>query len=177
MASDLTIGLKLSGNVYLKASAGFVKPAESIPLGGSNSAWADMVATLTYGTGSGQANNSFCQQRTCTAGGNDNLDLAGSLTNDFGEPFVLSKVKLLLVSIVSPDGVKALRVGPNGVANAWQGPFGGVAAGVYKTVTQWDPLVYEPVAGITVTPGTGDLLVIANPGGANVTYNILIAGL
>lgn len=177
MASALSVNLTLSGSAGLTGSTGLVKPSVSVPLGGASAAWAAMAASLGFGTASGQANNLICQQRTCAAGGTDNLDLAGSLTNDLGEAFVLTKVKLLLVSIVAPDGVKKLRVGPNNVANAFQGSFGGVGAGVYKEVTQFDLLIYEPVAGLTVTAGTGDLLVIANPGAGAVVYNILIAGL
>jgi hypothetical protein len=171
------VSLELKGNASLTPSTGFVKPAFNVPVGGSGATWAQMLTTLGFGTGSGQANNRYVAQRTLGAGLNDDLDLSGSLTNDFGETLTLTKVKLLVVSIVAPDGTKKLRVGPQGVANAFQGPFGGVTAPCYKEVTHWDPVINEPVNGYTVTPGTGDILRINNPGAGSVTYNILIVGL
>lgn len=177
MASALSVNLTLSGSASLTGSTGLVKPSVSVPLGGASAAWAAMAASLGFGTLSGLCNNLICQQRSVGAGLNDNLDLAGALTNDLGEAFVLTKVKLLLVSIAAPDGTKKLRVGPQGITNAVQLNFGGVTAACYKEITNFDLLVYEPVAGYTVTAGTADLLGINNPGAGSVTYNILIAGL
>jgi hypothetical protein len=176
MASALSVNLTLSGSAGLTGSTGLVKPSFSVPLGGASAAWAAMTASLGFGTLSGLANNLLCQQRSVGAGLNDDLDLAGSLLNDLGEAFVLSRVKLLVISIVAPDGTKKLRVGPQGLANAWQGPFGGVTAPCYKEVTHWELIVNEPVAGYLVTPGTADLLRVNNPGAGSVTYNILLAG-
>jgi hypothetical protein len=139
--------------------------------------WTAMATTLTFGTGSGQVNQVFIAQRTVGAGANDNLDLSGVLTSPIGDSIAFTKVKLLVIAIESPDGTKKLKIGPNNVSNAFQGPFGAVTANVYLEMTNWLTLINEPVVGYTVTPGTADLLVINNPGAGAVTYDIAIFGL
>ena len=107
----------------------------------------------------------------------DNIDLSGVLADGVGNTgLVFAKIKLAVVALYSPDGTIALRVGPQGVANPWQGPYGGSGATVYKTVKYWDVIDYDPVTGTTVTAGTGDILGIYNPGGVAVDYQILLAG-
>jgi hypothetical protein len=101
--------------------------------------------------------------------------LSGSLTDGLGNVISATKLKLLILSVSSPDGTKAIRVGPRGVSNTIQGPWGGTGATVYTDVTHWHVL-YEPVAGWTVTAGTGDILGLYNPGAGSVTYSILLAG-
>lgn len=134
-----------------------------------------MTTALSYGTGSGQANWAYYASRTVLTTAADNLDLAGSLTDGLGNTITATKLKLLVVSISSPDGTKALRVGPRGVANTAQLNFGGVAATDYQTVTHWH-VIYEPVAGYTISAGTGDIIGIYNPSAGSVTYSILMAG-
>jgi hypothetical protein len=136
----------------------------------------ELSFALTYGTGSGKANKIYTAQRTVTATTADNLDLAGSLTDLNGSAITFTKIKLILIAIVSPDGTKTLRVGPRGVSNTYQGAFGGTGATVYKDFTHWDVVEYEPVTGRTVTAGTGDILGIYNPSASSVTYEIIIAG-
>lgn len=134
-----------------------------------------LSVSLAYGTGSGQANWAYYASRTVTATTADNLDLSGSLADGLGNTISATKLKLLAVAISSPDGTKSLRVGPRGVSNTFQGPWGGVAATDYVTVTTWH-VIYEPVAGYTITAGTGDVLGIYNSSATSVTYSILMAG-
>ena len=135
----------------------------------------ELSISLTYGTGSGQANWAYYASRTVATVTADNLDLSGSLTDGLGNTISATKLKLLAVAVSSPDGTKALRVGPRGVSNAAQLNFGGVASTDYQTVTTWH-VIYEPVAGYTITAGTGDILGIYNPSAGSVTYSILMAG-
>lgn len=128
---------------------------------------------LTYGTGSGQANWAYFATRTVAATTADNLDLSGSLTDGLGNTIAATKLKLAVVSISSPDGTKALRVGPRGVAGAMLAGFGD--ASDYQTVTHWWVL-YQPVGGYDVTATTADLFCLYNPGAGSVTYSILLAG-
>lgn len=135
----------------------------------------ELSVSLTYGATSGKANWAYYASRTVTATTADNLDLSGSLTDGLGNTISATKLKLLAVAVSSPDGTKALRVGPRGVSNAAQLNFGGVASTDYQTVTTWH-VIYEPVAGYTITAGTGDVLGIYNPGAGSVTYSVLLAG-
>lgn len=131
---------------------------------------------LTYGTGSGKANKLYCAKRTLAATTFDLIDLAGSLSDGIGNTLTFTKLKLALVAIVAPDGAKSLRVGPQNQSNTFQGEWGGGGATVYEAVTHWKPVVYEPVAGYTVTASTGDILPIYNPGASSLDYWLLLAG-
>jgi len=135
----------------------------------------ELSISLTYGTGSGQANWAYYASRTVATVTADNLDLSGSLTDGLGNTISATKLKLLVVAISSPNGTKALRVGPRGVSNAAQLNFGGVSSTDYQTVTHWH-VIYEPVAGYTITGGTGDVLGLYNATAGIVTYSILMAG-
>lgn len=130
---------------------------------------------LNYGTSSGQANQWYAGQRTVTATTADNLDLSGVLTNPVSGTVTLTAVKRVLIQIVSPDGTKSLRVGPQNVSNAWQGPWGGTGATVYETVYE-EMDKKNQYSGWAVTAGTGDILGIYNPGATSVTYFIWIIG-
>lgn len=131
--------------------------------------------SLSYGATSGLANWAYYASRTVNATTADNLDLSGSLTDGVGNTISATKLKLLVVSIASPDGTKTLRIGPRGESNAAQLNFGGVTATDYQAVTTWH-VIYEPVAGYTITAGTGDILGIYNSSASNLTYSILMAG-
>lgn len=131
---------------------------------------------FTNGTADQQVNLWYLAQRTLAATTTDSLDLAGGLTGYGGATLTFTKIKRVYVSIVSPDGTKSLRVGPQGVANAAQLGWGGTGATVYNTVITDLDLVHS-YAGWSVTAGTGDILPIYNPGASAVTYAIFILGL
>lgn len=131
---------------------------------------------LTNGTGTGQANSKWEDTRTLAALANDDLDLAGGLTDAFGATITFTKIKLLIITLDAPDGTLKLHVGPQGLANAWSAPFGGAGATVYKIVFQTEVLVWDKY-GVAVTAGTGDLLRINNPHATlSVTYHIFMIG-
>lgn len=148
---------------------------DSIATGSGN--FDDIESEFTFGTGSpSQANMLWHDQRTVAATTSDDLDLAGSLTNAFGETITFTAVKLIIVSIDSPDGTKSLRVGPQNGTNPWQGPFGGTTAAIYLTVYEWLALCNSFSGYGTITAGSADTLRIYNPGAGSVTYNIVILG-
>jgi hypothetical protein len=131
---------------------------------------------LTYGSGANQANQLFYDYRTLAATTFDNLDLSGSLTDGIGNTSTFTKVKFAAVAVVSPDGSIKVRVGPQNQANAWQGPWGGTGATVYKEVPYWDVIAKEPLVGYTVTNASLDIFSVYNPGASPITYAIIIAG-
>lgn len=128
---------------------------------------------LTFGTGNDQGNQWWMDERTLANGANDDLDLAGSLTSDFGETITFTTIKLIIIAIDSPDGTKFVSVGPLAQANAWAAMFGDASDGikVYNFLINGDTK-----AGFAVTAGTGDKLRIANSSGVSVTYRILLVG-
>lgn len=164
------------GSATLDNALDLSTPADKLTIGSGGFDSIIASIALSSGTGSGAANQMFHDERTLATTATDSLDLAGGLTNPLGATITFSKIKLMIVAIVSPDGTKALRIGPNNTANAWQGWFGGTGANVYETVydmvARWD--FYG--SWTSVTAGTGDLLIINNPSAGSVTYNILLVG-
>lgn len=133
---------------------------------------------LTFGSGANQANKLYIAKRTLAATTYDLLDLAGALNDGLNNTITFTFVKLALIAVVSPTGLIKVRVGPQGQANPWPGPWtGGVGATVYKDVPRWDLLAYEPSTGYAVTAGTGDILPVYNPGAAALDYWIILAGI
>lgn len=139
---------------------------------GSNS-FPTLTRTISDGTGAGQCNKWYRSYRTLTAGSADNLDLAGSLLDPFGNTLTFTGIKYIAIALVaaSANGTNKLTVG-NGT-NPFVGPFS--ASG---TIDVYDALeLYHPGAsGWAVTAGTGDILKVNNGGASSITYCILIAG-
>lgn len=132
---------------------------------------------LTSGTGAGQADLVFSDTRTVNASSNDDLDLAGGLTDANGNTLTFARVKALIV--------KASASNTNNVL------VGGDATNTFLTwvVAEADAIILRPGAelalfagsadatGYAVTASTGDLLRITNSaGGTSVTYDIVIVG-
>ena len=137
----------------------------------------ELGVSLTFGTTSGKANKWHVGVRTLAATTFDLLDLAGgSLADPLGNALTFSTVKLVVVALSTPNGTRNLQIGPQNQSNAAPLNWGGVGATVYQIVTNWAMPIYQPVTGVTVTAGTGDILPVYNPGGASLDYAILIAG-
>lgn len=131
--------------------------------------------TVSDGTGSGQANRLWHDQRTLAASATENLDLAGSLADAFGATVTFARVKGLLIAASSANS-NAVVVGA-AASNAWSTWVGAsthtvtVRPGGVLLLTAPDATAYA------VTAGTGDILKIANGGaGTSVTYDIVILG-
>lgn len=175
MPSNLTLGLTLQGEYVISGAAGLSTPRSTVPIG--SGPWGPMALALTFGDpGPFTIRQGFQGRRTVVAGGNDDLDLSGTLVNEYGESVVLVSVKLLLVAIVAPDGVKRLRVGPQGLAQAFAGPWGGVTATDFTAVDNWCPVINHPWDGYPIVAGATDKLRVHNPSAVDVDYNLLVAG-
>lgn len=133
--------------------------------------------SLASGTGAGQADLLFSDTRTVNASSNDDLDLAGSLTNAFGATLTFARIKALIVTAAAGNTNNVL--------------VGGDATNTFLTWVgaEADNVILRPGAclalfagvadatGYAVTAGTGDLLRISNSGaGTSVTYDIVILG-
>lgn len=124
------------------------------------------------GTGAGQADLVFADRRTLANDSSEELDLAGTLKNAFGDNQVFVKVKGLLVKNLSTT--QTLIIG-GAAANAWAA-WVGAANDVIKIGPGGWHAFGEP-AGFAVTADTGDLLKIANgAAGDPADYIIAIIG-
>ena len=129
---------------------------------------------LDNGTGASMADLTFHDQRTLSASGTEDLDLAGSLAGPFGASQVFVELRAVLISAASgnTNNVRVTRPAANGVplflaaSDGLDIPPGGVFL--------WSC----PADGkVTVTPGTGDLLTITNSAaGTSVTYDVVLIG-
>jgi hypothetical protein len=128
---------------------------------------------LATGTGLGQADMKWSDQRTLVASGTEDLDLAGSLTGPLGTTLTFARVKALLVKAAS--------------ANTNDVQISRAAAGIPLFAATGDLIPVKPgglflwvapnAAGVVVTPATADTITITNSAGTTgVTYDIVIIG-
>lgn len=132
------------------------------------------VYTWSSGTGNSQSDLIWTDTRTIAASGNEDLDLAGSLTDAFGSTltFVELRAVKITASSANTNNVRVTRPASNGVPLF-------LAAGDGIDLPPGSTFMFAcPTNGhIAVTAGTGDLLNIANSGsGTGVTYDIEIIG-
>jgi hypothetical protein len=173
--NTLAANLRISGSGSLTANETVQLASVPAVFGIGSNGFSSWEYALTNGTGSGNANEVYIGRHTITAGGGSSIDLAGSLTNPLGQTITFATIKALLIIVRSPDGTKKVLVGPQNVANTWQGPFGGTGATAYEEVYEIF-LKATRYTGWTVTAGTGDLLRITNPGASDVDVDVLIIG-
>jgi len=129
---------------------------------------------LADGTGSNQASKTYSASRTVLTAANDDIDLAGVLTDIMGvSPLTFATVKCIVIRS-DPANTTNLTVSP-APANGFLGPFG--AATHTVQVRPGGALAFvAPQTGWTVTAATGDILRIANAAGASALYTIEIVG-
>lgn len=131
--------------------------------------YAALTKSLTSGTGAGQADTVFADTRSLTTGQSEDLDLAGSLVNSFGDPAVFAKVRTLLIYASTDNTVNITLFG-----DAASVPILNTAA----TTTTLTPggifLVHNPT-GFAVTATTADIIQAVN-GAGNSSYSIIIIG-
>lgn len=143
-----------------------------------DSARVEYARAMADGAGADLASQVWHDLRAIGAGANDDLDLAGGLsTTIFGSPIAVSfsKIKSLLVINLSTQAGDRLRVGGSG-ANAFASPFGGSASAQVEVGADSALLLSSKKDGWTVTPGSGDVLRIHNPGTLSVNYKIVLLG-
>lgn len=130
---------------------------------------------FTNGTGANQADILWVAQRTVASGANDDIDLAGVLSNAFGATITAAELAALIVvnrPLSGTPNTTNLTIG--GGSN----PITTFLGGSTPTVGPIRPggvfLLSSPdAAGIgAVTAGTADILRIANSAGASATYQI-----
>lgn len=130
---------------------------------------------LASGTGANQADKIFSDQRTLTASSTEDLDLAGSLTDAFGDTITFARIKAILV-IADAGNANNVLVG-GAAANQFINWVGDASDKVVVRPGGVFCLIAPDATAYAVTAGTGDLLRIGNSGaGTSVTYKIVIIG-
>ena len=131
-------------------------------------------SALATGTGASQADLLFSDQRTLSASGTEDLDLAGSLTDPLGATLTFVKIKAIIIKAASGN-TNDVEVKP-ATSNGFTGPFNDASDTLVIPAGGMIALT-APVSGWAVTAGTGDLLTITNgSSGTSVTYDIILIG-
>lgn len=132
---------------------------------------------LRNGTGAGNADRMFTDQRPLAASTTEDLDLAGSLTDAFGATVTFARIKLIHIEAL-PTNVNNVVVG-GAATNQF---INWVGAATHQVVIRPGGSFTLTTGsadgtGYAVTAGTGDLLRIGNSGaGSEVKYNIVLIG-
>lgn len=126
------------------------------------------------GTGANQADLVFSDERTIAPAGTDTLDLAGSLSDAFGNTLTFADLKAIIVVADSgnTNNVVVGRPATNGV------PFFNAASDAIAlqpgAMFAW---VNPGATGVSVTAGSADEIDIVNGGGGtSVTYKVILIG-
>jgi hypothetical protein len=161
-------------SAVLKASASVSQTRTAVAGVAPN--WAAAInktLSLSNGTGANQADIAYLAERTVASNTNDDIDLAGVLTDAFGATITAAELVALVVVNEHLDGTAnttnlTLGGGTNYVPgfSAAQCP---ISPGGFVE------MVSPGAAGLaTITASTADILRVANSSGAQAKYQILI---
>lgn len=133
----------------------------------------NQLYTWGSGTGANQADQLFSDERTLGTGANEDLDLAGSLSDAFGNTLTFARIKAVIVLAASANttNITVSRPASNGVVL-----FDAASDAITLAPGALFAWVDPTATGKAVTAGTGDLLNIANSAGASGTYTVIIIG-
>lgn len=137
--------------------------------------WA-IPQALSDGSGNLQANKVYAATRTISASANDDIDVAGSLTNAFGSVITFTKIKGILVIHPTTSAASGITLGGGGV-NSFVNWVADATDKVKVPNGYSFALLGSDATGFAVTAGTGDILRVTNLDGVNTaTYTILLYG-
>jgi hypothetical protein len=137
----------------------------------------DYLTDLGDGTAAGKADLTYHATRTIAPSANDDLDLAGVLTDAFGATLTFARIKSLTI-VAAAANVNNVVVG-GGASN----PVTSFMSGTTPAVIVRPGTAFHlqtgsaDATGYVVTAATADILRVTNGGaGASVTYDIVIVG-
>ncbi|KKN74298.1 hypothetical protein LCGC14_0392370 [marine sediment metagenome] len=132
------------------------------------------TTSLANGTGASKANQSFHDQRSLASGANEELDLAGSLVDAFGDTITFTKIKAM--RLVNQSLVDDFLIF-GAAANGFNTPIGAVADKL-RLKRGGLIIIEDPLDGYAVTTGTGDLLRIEHEAvtAAAAIYELTLVG-
>lgn len=132
---------------------------------------------LQDGSAAGLADRLFTDTRTIAASSNDDLDLAGVLTDAFGAVLTFARIKALIVSAATAN-TNNVVVGGSASNPVTSFMTGTTPATIIRPGATWALIAGQADAtGYAVTAATADILRVSNSGaGTPVTYDIIIVG-
>ena len=164
--------------------SGSFSHTNSTTLGGSIP-YTDSVShsiTLTSGTGASKANLLYADLLTINAGATTNLDLAGGLSDAFGDSFSFALIKIIYIELTTTTASTSINVGGHATA-----AFGNWITSA-DTLDNDQPavkvknngvfyLACSDASGYAVTATTDDILTLKNnDGAAAATVKIVLVG-
>jgi hypothetical protein len=128
---------------------------------------------LANGTGAGQADVIWSDQRTLTTGASEDLDFAGgALTDAFGAAVAPARIKVVYLYAASGNTTNLTIAGDANGVPLFDDPTDTVTLKPSGVLLLADP----GGTGYVVTADTGDILQVTNGAGASATYDIVIIG-
>lgn len=129
------------------------------------------------GTGPNQINIMYRARRTVTlATTTDDIDLAGVLTDAFGDTINFTHIKEIVILNLATVSGEDLLIG-GAAANAWSQPFNGSATAKDDCWASGIWVRTAPLSGIPVTAGSSDTLRVTHNGSVgDIDYDIVIKG-
>lgn len=144
---------------------------------GSKSAKITKALLLPFldGTGLGQANKIYADDISVVQSVNTDIDLSGTLVDQFGVALLFTAIKGLLV-VAGSANPGNLTVG--NVTNGITSPFGAATHSQLVTPGGWYGNFTPSVAGYAITAGTVDLLRIASAATVGTyTFSVYVLGI
>ena len=134
------------------------------------------TGTVLDSAGAIPVNDIYAEIKTVGLGSDLSITVnGGSDKNPAGVALAFTKIKYAFVALMSPTAVKKLYIGPIDTANAAQLWFGTVGAGVYEEVYYRSEHI-GPAAGWTGNSTTASIFYMSNPGAADISALIVLAG-
>jgi len=127
---------------------------------------------LASGTGASQADKIYTNTFAILTGATQSIDISAALTDALGGTFLPAKLKAILIYSQAANTTNLTLFG-----DAAHVPILGTVA----TTMLLQPgglflLVQPPLAGITVTAATGDIIKIVNAAGATANVDVVLIG-
>lgn len=164
--------MALSTDIMLRVSATLTNPRDLSTADDPTSVLTQY--SWTSGTAANQADLIFADTRTLGASASEDLDLAGVLTNAFGQAITFARIKAMLVRAWAANTNNVLVGGGSNPFINW---ISGTTPKIIVRPGGSFILVSPDVTGYAVTATTGDILTIANSSGTTgVTYDIVLIG-
>ena len=164
MASSLAVTLNMILSSVHTNAFDLSTPSENLRL--------DLTDTLANGTSADQANEMWHDRRSLAAT-TESIDLAGSLTNIFGETLTFTSIVALIIHNRNTTVGHTLTIG-GAAANAFT--LFADTSDKYVLGPNGVFMVWEPsAAGKTVTAATGDILKM-DAGANTISYDIIVIG-
>ncbi|PWB94661.1 hypothetical protein [Methylosinus sporium] len=166
----------MSVTAQLRAALSFSQTRTAV-LGAAPS-WSaafDQIVSLVNGTGAGQFDLGYAAERTVASAANDDIDLAGVLTDAYGAAVTIAELVAIMIVNKQRDGTaNTTDLTPGGGSNFVPGFSAALPpispGGIFM-------MVAPGAAGLaTVTASTGDILRVANSSGAQNKFQIAILG-